>query len=86
MALAQASDQEAPLQKLFRELADGLVSRFAQFLKLLNVESTDEHARLLHALAVGLAVVDLATARPDGAKRTTAVLEIALSLLSRSPK
>jgi DNA-binding transcriptional regulator YbjK len=81
MALAQASDQEASLQKLFRELADGIVSRLGQFLKSLNAESTDQHARLLHALAVGLAVVDLATARPDGAKRTSAVLETTLTLL-----
>ncbi|MGO9933457.1 MAG: TetR/AcrR family transcriptional regulator [Steroidobacteraceae bacterium] len=85
MALAQASDQEVPLQQQFRELADGIVSRFAHFLGSINAESTDEHARLLHALAVGLAVVDLATARPDGAKRTTAVLDTALSLLSRAP-
>ncbi len=84
MALAQAADQEVPLQKLFRELADGIVSRFGHFLKSLDIESTEEHARLLHALAVGLAVVDLATARPDGAKRTTAVLDAALTMLSRS--
>lgn len=84
MALAQAADQEASLQKLFREMADGLVSRFGQFLNTLEIESTNEHARLLHALSVGLAVVDLATGRPDGAKRTTAVLETALTLLSQS--
>jgi AcrR family transcriptional regulator len=84
MALAQAADQEAGLQKLFRELADGIVSRCGQFLKTLNAESTPEHARLLHALAVGLAVVDLATGLPDGAKRTTAVLHAALTLLSGS--
>jgi AcrR family transcriptional regulator len=83
MALAQAADQEVELQKLFRGLADGIVSRFGQFLKSLKVESTEEHARLFHALSVGLAVVDLATSRPDGAKRTTAVLETALTLLTR---
>jgi AcrR family transcriptional regulator len=81
MALAQASDQEVSLQKLFRELADGIVSRLGRFLKTLNAESTEEHARLLHALAVGLAVVNLATARQDGAKRTSAVLETTLTLL-----
>ena len=81
MALAQASDQEVSLQKLFRELADGIVSRLGRFLKTLNADSTEEHARLLHALAVGLAVVDLATARPDGAKRTSVVLETTLTLL-----
>ena len=86
MALAQASDQEEPLQKLFRQLADGIVSRLADFLKSINPASTVEDARLLHALAVGLAVVDLATARPDGAKRTTAVLETALNLLTRPGK
>jgi AcrR family transcriptional regulator len=84
MALVQAADQDAPLQALFRELADGLVSRSGQFLKCLNDESTLEDARLLHALSVGLAVVELATGRPDGAKRTTAVIGRALSLLSLS--
>jgi AcrR family transcriptional regulator len=85
MALAQAADQELSLQKLFRELADGIVSRLGGYLKSLDAESTEEHARLLHALAVGLAVVDLATARPDGAKRNTAVLETALRLLTGLP-
>ncbi|MBB6185963.1 TetR family transcriptional regulator [Rhodanobacter sp. MP7CTX1] len=84
MALAQAADQEAPLRELFRELADAIVGRSSQFLKSLNNESTVEDARLLHALLVGLAVVDLATGRPDGAKRTTAVLDRALKLLLSS--
>ena len=84
MALAQAADQEAPLQDLFRELADAIVGQSGQFLKSLNNESTVEDARLLHALLVGLAVVDLATGRPDGAKRTNAVLDRALALLLHS--
>jgi AcrR family transcriptional regulator len=86
MALAQAADQEAPLQKLFRELADGIVSRFGQFLRRQDMGATEEQARLLHALTVGLAVVDLATARPDGAKRTTALYDAALTLLASSSK
>jgi hypothetical protein len=84
MALAQAADQEAPLQDLFRELADAIVGQSGQFLKSLNNESTVEDARLLHALLVGLAVVDLATGRPDGAKRTNAVLDRALARLLHS--
>jgi DNA-binding transcriptional regulator YbjK len=86
MALAQAADHDASLQELFRELADGIVSRSGQFLQSLNEKSTPEDARLLHALSVGLAVVDLATGRPDGAKRTIAVLDRALTLLAGSRK
>jgi AcrR family transcriptional regulator len=84
MALAQAADHDAPIQELFRGLADGIVSRAGQFLQSLDKESTVDDACLLHALSVGLAVVDLATGRPDGAKRSSAVLERALTLLSRS--
>ena len=37
---------------------------------------------MLHALFVGLAVVDLATGRPDGKPRAASVLETALHLFA----
>lgn len=86
MALAQAADEEPALRELFRELADGIVARSNTFLKTLNGASTEEHARLLHALSVGLAVVDLATLRPDSAKCSAAVLATALKLIASSKK
>jgi AcrR family transcriptional regulator len=83
MALAQAADEEPQLRALFRELADGIVSRAARFLETLNPAATEADARLLHALSVGLAVVDLATGRPDGTRLAASVLETALTMISK---
>ncbi|MDE1994663.1 MAG: TetR family transcriptional regulator [Rhizobiaceae bacterium] len=83
MALAQAADQEPPLRALFLELADGIVSRAHFFLKAHNPAATEADARLLHALSVGLAVVDLATGREDGESRAESILYSALSTISQ---
>jgi len=64
MALAQAADEEPSLRSLFRELADGIVSRLRQLLENLHLDATYEQAKLIHSLSVGLAVVDLGTQRP----------------------
>lgn len=86
MALAQAADQEPQLRALFRELADGIVSRADRFLKARNPDATETDARLLHALAVGLAVVDLATDRRDGKRRNAAVLQAALAMIAKGDR
>jgi AcrR family transcriptional regulator len=86
MALAQAADQEPRLRALFRELADGIASRAGRFLKTLNPAATEVDARLLHALSVGLAVVDLATDRTDGRRRASTVLEAALTMISKGAR
>ena len=83
MALAQAGDEEPRLRELFRELADGIVARVTRFLGGFGSSSaSEEPARLLHALVVGLAVVDLATERPDGTQRAAGVLEAALCMIA----
>jgi lactate dehydrogenase-like 2-hydroxyacid dehydrogenase len=64
MALAQAADEEPSLRSLFRELADGIVSRLGQHLENLHLDATEEQVKLIHSRSVGLAVVDLATQRP----------------------
>lgn len=85
MALAQAGDEEPRLRELFRELADGIVARLTRFLAGFGMSVvSEESARLLHALVVGLAVVDLATARPDGTQRAANVLEVALSMIAEN--
>jgi AcrR family transcriptional regulator len=84
MALAQAADQEPHLRDLFRELTDGIVLRAGRFLKSLDPAATEAGARMLHALSVGLAVVDLATGRSDGERRTACVLETALTMMSKN--
>jgi AcrR family transcriptional regulator len=83
MALAQAADQEPALRELFRELADGVVLRAGKLLGNLHIEPTDEHCYLLHAMSVGIAVVDLATARKDGERRAARTLETTLTLMTK---
>lgn len=83
MALAQAADQEPPLRELFRELADGIILRAGKLLDNLNITPTDEHCYLLHALSVGLAVIDLATARKGGERRAERTIGTALNALTK---
>jgi len=75
MALAQAADEEPSLRSLFRELADGIVSRLRLLLENLHLDATEEQVNLIHSLSVGLAVVDLATQRPHSKRRVEAILE-----------
>jgi hypothetical protein len=82
LALAQAADEEPRVRALFRELADGVLARADKLLTGLGLSSTDEHRYLMHAVAVGLAVVGMATARPDGKQRATNVLDATLKLLA----
>lgn len=83
MALAQAADEEPRLRELFRELADGIVARVARsLLGHHDPAAAEGPARFLHALSVGLAVVELATGRPDGKQRAAGILEAALHLIA----
>jgi DNA-binding transcriptional regulator YbjK len=81
MALAQAADQEPQLRQLFRELADGIILRAGTLLETLAIKPSDENRNLVHALSVGIAVIDLATARPEGKRRAATVLDTAFKLL-----
>jgi AcrR family transcriptional regulator len=82
MALAQAADEEPSLRSLFRELADGILSRLRQLLENLHLHATEEQVNLIHSLAVGLAVVDLATQRPHSKRRVEAILESLFATLA----
>lgn len=87
MALAQAADEEPQLRELFRELADGIVARMTRsLLGHHDPAAAEGSARLVHALAVGLAVLHLATGRPDGTQRAAAILEAALRLIAGGAK
>jgi AcrR family transcriptional regulator len=83
MALAQAADQEPVLRELFREFADGIILRVGKLLENLDIAPTDEHCHLLHSMSVGMAVIDLATARKDGERRAARTLETALNLMTK---
>ena len=83
MALAQAADQEPALRELFRELADGIIVRAGKLLTNLNIKPTDERCYLLHSMSVGMAVIDLATARKNGERRAARTLEAALTSMKK---
>jgi len=82
VALNQAADQEPALHALFNELLEGFVQAIADFLKRMNLPSTQSHVDLLHAVFVGLSVIDLATSRQDGSARAIATLKTVFSFLS----
>jgi AcrR family transcriptional regulator len=82
VALNQAADQEPALQALFNELLDGFVQAIMDFLKRMNLPSSQSHVDLLHAVFVGLSVIDLATGRKNGTARALAALKSVFNLLS----
>jgi AcrR family transcriptional regulator len=82
VALNQAADQEPAIQALFNELLEGFVQVIADFLKRLNLRSSESHIDLLHAVFVGLSVIDLSTSRKHGKARAVAALKTLFSLLS----
>jgi len=82
VALNQAADQEPALQALFNELLEGFVQAIADFLKRMNLPSSQCHVDLLHAVFVGLSVINLATSRKNGGARALAALKTVFRLLS----
>jgi AcrR family transcriptional regulator len=82
VALNQAADQEPALQALFTELLEGFVEAITDFLKRMNLQPTQSHVDLLHAVFVGLSVIDLATGRKNGNARALAALKSLFKLLS----
>ena len=84
VALNQAADQEPALQALFNELLEGFVEAITDFMKRMNLRPTQSHVDLLHAVFVGLSVIDLATGRKNGSARALAVLKSLFKLLSNN--
>jgi AcrR family transcriptional regulator len=81
MALAQAADEEPALHDLFRELADGIIARVGKLFEGINIKPTDEHCFLLHALLVGMSVINLAVAGEGSEQRSARTLERLLKLM-----
>jgi AcrR family transcriptional regulator len=80
-ALNQAADQEPVVREVFNELLSGFVHEIDGLLQKLQLPSSEAHVDLLHALLVGLAMIDLATARRRGKVRAKAVLNLAFQSL-----
>jgi AcrR family transcriptional regulator len=80
-ALNQAADQEPRVRKLFGELLETFVSEIRASLERLHIEPSAARIDLVHALYVGLSIIDLATGRPNGQNRAKAVLKLAFEML-----
>jgi AcrR family transcriptional regulator len=83
LALIQAADQEPALRELFRELADGIVSRAGELLRALGMATSDANRDLVEALVVGLAVIHLATRGRDDGERARSASAALFTLLAR---
>jgi AcrR family transcriptional regulator len=81
-ALNQAADQEPAVRAVFEDLLDGFKAEFGALLEKLRVTPSETRVDLLHALFVGLSVIDLATARRNGGPRARAVFNLVFHLLS----
>jgi AcrR family transcriptional regulator len=82
VALNQAADQEPTVRALFNELLDGFIAELGALLEKLKLSPTEARIDLLHALFVGLSIIDLATRRKNGRARAKAALRLAFNLLS----
>lgn len=81
-ALNQAAAQEPAVRELFNELLEGFISELRALLEKLGLPAGEPQVDLIHALFVGLSIIDLATARKKGKARAEAVLNLAFMLLS----
>ena len=81
-ALNQAADQEPTVRAQFNELHDGFIAELGTLLEKLKLSPTEARIDLLHALLVGLSIIDLATGRRSGRARAKAALNLAFNLLS----
>ena len=81
-ALNQAADQEPTVRALFNELLDGFIAELGTLLEKLKLSPTETRIDLLHALFVGLSIIELATRRKNGGVRAKAALSLAFDLLS----
>ncbi len=81
LALAQAAEEAPELREMFRELADVVLERLAGHFARLGIPATETNRLMLHALAIGLAVLDLAVGRPDRERLARGAVEAALSMM-----
>jgi AcrR family transcriptional regulator len=82
VALNQAADREPEIQAPFNELSAGFVRELGKLLETLAIEASPDRIDLLHAVFVGLSVIDLATSRDRGRERNEAALAAAFKLLA----
>lgn len=81
VALVQSADKEPSIAPLFRNLVERMLANVDRVIGRPPSSEPSAATRLFHALSVGLAVLNLATARSDAKAITTETLNNALSLL-----
>ncbi|MDW5317070.1 TetR/AcrR family transcriptional regulator [Rhizobium sp. PL01] len=86
VALNQAADKEPALSLLFNELTEGFIAELGNLMSKLGLPADRSHIDLIHALFVGLSVIDLATTRPQGEARATDALANAFEMLSTTQR
>jgi AcrR family transcriptional regulator len=75
MSLSQAAGLGPEVRTLFNELTDGFVAELTALLQKLSLAPSQTSADILHALFVGLSIINLATERKDGQSRSKAALD-----------
>ncbi|WP_167760146.1 TetR/AcrR family transcriptional regulator [Paraburkholderia pallida] len=85
MSLAQAADQEAEVRMLFNALTDGLAAEIRQLFDKLGITAQESGIDLVHAVVVGLSVIELATGRRNGKDRTRQAMDLILRMLTSGP-
>jgi AcrR family transcriptional regulator len=83
LMLATASDDVPEVRDLFRELAAGMLDQGGSFLHSLGAGHVTDGADIIYALAVGLAVINFATERPDGEAWAAHTIATALDLVTK---
>jgi len=81
LTLVLAADQEASIRTLFRRLTKEARQRLAQGLSQHGLPDDSDSVALIHALGVGLAVLDLARRDPASRRELRSVMALALANL-----
>lgn len=79
LTLVLAADSEHAIRKIFRALTKDVRERITDTLKLMGVAADDETVALIHALGIGLAVLDLARDEPAARRELKTVTEMTVS-------
>lgn len=81
-ALNQAADQEPAVRAMFNELTEGFVTELGSLLGKLGLPTNPAGVDLLHAVFVGLSIIELATSRPNGKERSKAAFALAFDAIA----
>ncbi len=84
LSLVLAADREPAVRKLFRDLTRKVRRRIADGLASSGVSSDAANVAMMHALGVGLAVLDLARAEPASRRELAITKTVAVNALKRS--